>query len=206
MAHSISESDVGESPDLTGPILSRLRQAASLLLWEQGAVQVNAEKPFRLASGNVSPIYVDCRRVISNRSVLRIFTTVAGMLLERHGAEFDVVAGGETAGIPYAAVLAEALAKPLVYVRKKAKAYGTTSRVEGQLEAGSRVLLVEDLITDGGSKLTFLDAIDDAGASVSSALVLVAAWLTKSYSLTAERHKEIRAQIDAQVSNLETPA
>ncbi|MEO1366050.1 MAG: orotate phosphoribosyltransferase [Acidobacteriota bacterium] len=172
MVHSTSESSVGEVPDLTGAILSRLRQAASLLLWEQGAVHVNAEQPFRLASGNVSPIYVDCRRVISNRSLLRVFSAVSGMLLERHGAEFDVVAGGETAGIPYAAVLSEALAKPLVYVRKKAKAYGTTSRVEGALEPGSRVLLVEDLITDGGSKLTFLDAIDGAGASVSSVLVL----------------------------------
>ncbi|MEM1180229.1 MAG: orotate phosphoribosyltransferase [Acidobacteriota bacterium] len=172
MSHSIPVSGAGDLSDLTGAILSRLRQAASLLLWEQGAVQVNAEEPFRLASGNVSPIYVDCRRVISNRSVLRTFTMVAGTILERHGADFDVIAGGETAGIPYAAVLAESLAKPLVYVRKKAKAYGTGSRVEGALAPGSKVLLVEDLITDGGSKLTFLDAIADAGASVSNVLVL----------------------------------
>lgn len=179
MPQSFSGSGLGTQPldadpprDLTGAILSRLRQAASLLLWEQGAVQVSAEKPFQLASGNHSPIYVDCRRVISNRTFMRAFAAIAGMILERHGADFDVVAGGETAGIPYASFLAEALDRPLVYVRKQAKDYGTGSRVEGQLESGAKVLLVEDLITDGGSKLTFLDAIEDAGATVVAALVL----------------------------------
>ena len=179
MPHSFSGPDASASPlevdgpqDLTGAILARLRQAASLLLWEQEAVRVNAEEPFRLASGNFSPIYVDCRRVISNRTFMRAFAAVAGMILERNDAEFDVVAGGETAGIPYASFLAEALDRPLVYVRKKAKGYGTGSRVEGYLAPGSKVLLVEDLITDGGSKLTFLDAIEEAGSTVSSALVL----------------------------------
>ncbi|MEM6793806.1 MAG: orotate phosphoribosyltransferase [Acidobacteriota bacterium] len=158
--------------DLTGPILSRLRQAVALMLWEEQAVRVDSEEPFHLASGNYSPIYVDCRRVISRPSFLRLYTAVAGMLLERRGASFDAVAGGETAGIPYASVLAQALGKPLVYVRKKPKAYGTAARVEGALSGGSTVLLVEDLITDGGSKLGFLDAIAEAGSEVSDALVL----------------------------------
>lgn len=157
---------------LTGPILSRLRQAVALCLWEHGAVKVSAEEPFTLASGNRSPIYVDCRRVISDPSFLRLFTAVAAMILERHEVEVDVVAGGETAGIPYGAVLAQALGKPFVYVRKKPKGYGTGARVEGSISSGARVLLVEDLITDGGSKLGFLDALEKVSARADHVLVL----------------------------------
>lgn len=160
------------SNPLTGPILSRLRQTMALLLWEHRAFRVQPEEPFMLASGNRSPIYVNCRTVISDPDFLRLFVATASLLLERRRTEFTVVAGGETAGIPFAAVLAQGLSKPLVYVRKKAKGYGIANRVEGALPAGARVLLVEDLITDGGSKLGFLDAIADAGGQVTDALVL----------------------------------
>lgn len=175
---SAASSNPGSSPDLshpdslTGPILSRLRQAAALLLWEQGAVKVNSRKPFTLASGNVSPIYVDCRTVIANPRFMALFSAIAAMLVERRSVDVDVVAGGETAGIPYAAYLAQSLGKPMIYIRKKPKGYGTASRIEGALTAGSRVLLVEDLITDGGSKLGFLDAISEAGCSIDHVLVL----------------------------------
>ncbi|MEM1206702.1 MAG: orotate phosphoribosyltransferase [Acidobacteriota bacterium] len=160
------------SSELTGPILSRLRQAVALYLWERGAVRVNAEEPFRLASGNYSPIYVNCRTVISDPSFMRLFATAAAMLLERQGASFDAVAGGETAGIPYACQLAPALGLPVLYIRKKPKGYGIASQVEGHLAPGSRVLLVEDLITDGGSKVGFLDGVKAAGGLVTDALVL----------------------------------
>ncbi len=152
--------------------LDRLREAAALLLWQYEAVRVRPEEPFRLASGNRSPIYVNCRRLISEPVFLGLFTSAARLLLERRGALPDVVAGGETAGIPFASVLASALGRPMVYVRRKAKGYGLASRVEGHLEAGSRVLLVEDLITDGGSKLGFLDALAEAGGEVGHALVV----------------------------------
>lgn len=152
--------------------LDRLREAAALLLWRYEAVQVRPGEPFRLASGNASPLYVNCRRTISEPAFMDVFVAAARLICERAGVAPDVVAGGETAGIPYASYLAAALGRPLVYVRKKPKGYGTGSRVEGHLEPGSRVLLVEDLITDGGSKLGFLDALAEAGASVRHALVL----------------------------------
>ncbi len=154
------------------PISKRLCEAAALALWELEAVQVRSAEPFRLASGNASPIYVNCRRVISSASFMHLFVAAARRLCERGQVEAQVVAGGETAGIPFAAYLASAMAKPMVYVRKKAKGYGIASRVEGAFEPGSRVLLVEDLITDGGSKLGFLDAISEAGGTVTDALVL----------------------------------
>ena len=154
------------------PVLSRLREAVALYLWELGAVRVRPEEPFRLASGNYSPIYVNCRRVISEPGFMQLFCATSQRLCEVRQARFEVVAGGETAGIPFAAYLAQTLAKPMVYVRKKAKGYGIASRVEGHLNAGDSVLLVEDLITDGGSKLGFLDAVAEAGGGVRDVLVL----------------------------------
>ncbi len=155
---------------LDDAILSRLREAIALYLWQLEAVRVRPEEPFRLASGNHSPIYVNCRRVISEPCFMQLFCTAATAICR--GVRIDAVAGGETAGIPFAACLAQVLARPLAYVRKKAKGYGIASRVEGHLAPGFRVLLVEDLITDGGSKLGFLEAVAEAGAEVRDVLVL----------------------------------
>lgn len=77
---------------------------------------------------------------------------------------FDTIAGGETAGIPFAALVAERMALPMTYVRKKPKGYGRNARIEGVMTPGQRVLLVEDLTTDGGSKLSFVEAIRETGA------------------------------------------
>lgn len=157
--------------DPTTVCLQRLREAAALLLWQHEAIRVRPEEPFELASGNYSPIYVNCRRVISEPVFMGLFATTARLLLERRGELPDVLAGGETAGIPYAVHLGAALGRPVVYVRKKAKGYGLANRVEGHVEDGSSVLLVEDLITDGGSKLGFLDALEAAGGKIRQALV-----------------------------------
>ena len=140
-------------------------------LWELEAIRVATEDPFVLASGNRSPIYVNCRQVISSPDFMRLYVRAATSALE--DLEYDAIAGGATAGIPYAAYLSSALNRPLLYVRKSVKGYGTGSQVEGTVEPGWKVLLVEDLITDGGSKLPFVDALIDAGARVSDALVLV---------------------------------
>ena len=85
---------------------------------------------------------------------------------------FTNVAGGETAGIPFAALMAERMALPMTYVRKKPKGYGRNARIEGVMGAGDRVLLVEDLTTDGGSKLSFIDAIRDSGAQCAHTAVI----------------------------------
>jgi orotate phosphoribosyltransferase len=85
---------------------------------------------------------------------------------------FDNIAGGETAGIPFAALVAERMALPMTYVRKKPKGYGRNARIEGAMSEGQRVLLVEDLTTDGGSKISFVDAIRDTGASCGHTAVI----------------------------------
>ena len=154
------------------PVLSHVRQAAALYLWRLEAVKVRPEQPFRLASGNWSPIYVNCRRAISEPAFMQLFTVAARLLLEAGGRAPQAIAGGETAGIPFASYLAASWGLPLVYVRKKPKDYGIASRVEGRLEPGARVVLVEDLITDGGSKLGFLEALAEVGGEVRDAVVL----------------------------------
>lgn len=158
--------------DLTPAMLDHLRQATALGLWHAGAVRVNVEEPFTLASGKKSPIYVNCRQVISSPAFLQLFTAYVRLRMDAGDLDFDATAGGETAGIPFAAYLARDLAKPMLYVRKKAKGYGIASKVEGTVQPGWKVLLVEDLITDGGSKIGFLDALRAAEAEVTDALVL----------------------------------
>lgn len=144
------------------------------MLLEAGAVHFNAREPYIYASGLPGPTYVDCRRLISFpriRSALMDF--LAATVAREAGFEaFDNIAGGETAGIPFAALVAERLALPMTYVRKKAKGHGRNARIEGRMSKGDRVLLVEDLATDGGSKLGFVDAIRGTGAECGHAAVI----------------------------------
>ncbi len=148
------------------PPKDEIARLTARMLLEIKAVHFNAEAPFTLASGLPSPTYIDCRKLISFpriRSVLMDF--LAATVLREAGFEaFTNIAGGETAGIPFAALMAERLALPMTYVRKKPKGYGRNARIEGVMGEGDRVLLVEDLTTDGGSKLNFVDAIRETGA------------------------------------------
>ena len=149
------------------------RLTAGMLL-EIGAVHFNAVEPFTHASGRKAPTYIDCRKLISyprTRSVLMDFLSLT-VMREAGFEAFDNIAGGETAGIPFAAFVAERLALPMTYVRKKPKGYGRNARIEGVMTPGQRVLLVEDLATDGGSKLSFVQAIRDTGASCAFTAVI----------------------------------
>ncbi|SIO06049.1 orotate phosphoribosyltransferase [Rhodovulum sp. ES.010] len=148
------------------PDRDEIARLSARMLLEARAVHFNAEDPFTLASGRPSPTYIDCRRLISFpriRATLMDFLAVT-VLREAGFEAFTNVAGGETAGIPFAALVAERLALPMTYVRKKPKGYGRNARIEGIMGEGDRVLLVEDLTTDGGSKLSFIEAIRETGA------------------------------------------
>ena len=128
------------------------------------AVHFNPKEPFTLASGLSSPTYIDWRKLISYPQIRStVMDFMACKILRNAGFDaFDNIAGGETAGIPFAALIAERLGLPMTYVRKKPKGYGKDAQIEGQLDKGQRVLLVEDLTTDGGSKLKFVEAIRKA--------------------------------------------
>lgn len=159
---------------LTFPTREEIARLSARMLLEIKAVDFNAETPFTYASGLKGPTYVDCRRIISFPRVRQtLLDFMAATVMRDAGFEaFDNVAGGETAGIPFAAMMAERLALPMTYVRKKPKGYGRNARIEGVMTEGQRVLLVEDLTTDGGSKLSFVDAIRDTGASCAHTAVI----------------------------------
>lgn len=149
----------------------KIAEVSAKILIDTKSVLFNADEPFVFTSGRVSPVYTDCRRLISfpeERNTLMNFG--ADMI---RGLGIDYVAGGETAGIPYAAFIAERLNKPMLYVRKKPKGFGRMAQIEGVMdEPGKKVILVEDLQTDGGSKKVFVDALRDAGAKVEHAFVV----------------------------------
>ena len=165
------------------------RLTASMLL-EIQAVDFNCKEPFTLASGLPSPTYVDCRKLISFpriRSTMMDFLTVT--IMRNAGFEaFDNIAGGETAGIPFGALVAERMALPMTYVRKKPKGYGHNARIEGVMNKNDRVLLVEDLTTDGGSKINFVDAIRETGATCEHTAVIFFYDIFDHGKVTLETH------------------
>jgi orotate phosphoribosyltransferase len=144
------------------------------MLIEIKAVHFNGEKPFIFTSGWASPVYIDCRKIISYPRARRAVVDFGISMLQREvGFEsIDAVAGGETAGIPFAAWIADGLGLPMQYVRKKPKGFGRNAQIEGDLVEGARTLLVEDLTTDGKSKINFVQALRDAGARVNDTFVV----------------------------------
>ena len=154
-------------------LVERKERAAELLL-DIGAVHYWTDKPFIYTSGWAGPVYIDCRKLISTPLQRREIIQLAAEQIDRHiGRDrFDVVAGGETAGIPFAALIADYFYAPMIYVRKQPKGFGRLSQIEGSLEPGQRVVLVEDLTTDGKSKINFCNALKRAGAVVDHAVVV----------------------------------
>ena len=156
------------------PIDAIAREAAKIFLTTK-SVLFNSREPFVFTSGRISPVYVDTRRLISFPQE-RTFLMNAGtnLLREKVGLDnIDYLAGGETAGIPFSAFLSDRMNKPMLYIRKKPKGFGRMAQIEGCMdEEGKKVILVEDLQTDGGSKKVFIDALREAGAIVEHSFVV----------------------------------
>ena len=144
------------------------------ILIETKSVLFRPEDPFVLTSGRTSPVYIDCRRLIGfPRARGKLMDMGAELIEEAIGFEsIDVVAGGETAGIPFASWIADRLMLPMAYVRKQPKGFGRNARIEGLVKEGDRALLVEDLATDGGSKISFVEGLREAGATCAHTFVI----------------------------------
>ena len=150
-----------------------IAKASARILLETKSVLFNAREPFIFTSGRASPVYTDCRRLISFPEERGILMDFGANILREQAGGVDLVAGGETAGIPYAAFIAERLNKPMLYVRKKPKGFGKMAQIEGVMDdEGKRVVLVEDLQSDGASKKVFIDALRNAGAVVEHSFVI----------------------------------
>lgn len=158
----------------TFPARDEIARLTARMLWEVKAVHFRPEEPYIFTSGLASPVYIDCRKLISFpriRSALMDFA-IAGLNRDAGFEQFDAIAGGETAGIPFAAWISDRMGLPMQYVRKKPKGFGRNAQIEGVIEEGQRVLLVEDLATDGGSKLRFAEAVRATGATCAHTSVI----------------------------------
>ncbi|KDE48468.1 orotate phosphoribosyltransferase [Geobacillus sp. CAMR12739] len=138
--------------------------AAKLL--EIGAVALQPNEPFTWSSGLKSPIYCDNRLTLAYPDVRRMIADGLAELIRTHFPKADLIAGTATAGIPHAAWVSERLDLPMCYVRSQAKAHGKGKQIEGKAEPGQRVVVIEDLISTGGSSLAAVRALKEAGCEV----------------------------------------
>ena len=136
------------------------------------SIKFSFKNHFTLTSGLKSPVYVDCRKIISFVKERDIINNKIINYFKKNKLNFDLVAGGETAGIPYAAFIAEKTNKPMIYVRKKPKGFGINQQIEGKFKKNDLVILIEDLATDGGSKILFVEAMRKAGLTVKDIFVI----------------------------------
>ncbi len=136
------------------------------------SVNFSFKNYYTLTSGLKSPVYVDCRKIISFTKERDFIIDKSIQYLNEKKIDNELIAGGETAGIPYAAFISQKLKKPMIYIRKKAKGFGINKQIEGEFQKNQSTLLVEDLATDGGSKINFVNAIRDAGLVVKDIFVI----------------------------------
>src|SRR3954465_5539009 len=150
-----------------------MAELTAKMLLEVEAVRFMKDKPFIFTSGWASPVYIDCRRLISFPRVRQTLMDFGAATVFRDAGfeQFDTVVGGETAGIPFAAWLADRMMLPMQYIRKKPKGFGRNAQIEGDLHPGGRALLVEDLATDGRSKVNFCNALREAQQSCAHVFV-----------------------------------
>ncbi len=152
----------------------KLSKKAANILLDLKCINFSPKKQFKLTSGKKSPVYCDCRRIISfpkERKKLIDFG-VKKLTNKINLSEITNIAGGESAGIPFATLLSSKLKIPMTYIRKERKKFGKNSQIEGLMTKRDKVLLVEDLMTDGGSKLNFLNAINEEKATICGIFVI----------------------------------
>jgi orotate phosphoribosyltransferase len=174
-------------------------QRVALLLFKAGAIHFSLHQPFMLAAGWASPVYVDCRILIGQPAIRREITDISAQYVSSAfpAGSLDAVAGAETAGIPFATCLAEQCGLELRYVRKRPLGIGRNAQVEGGSVEGLRVLLMDDLTTDGGSKLAFVRGLRSAGGIVEHALTI---FYHNAFSGASERLKQANLQLHALAS------
>ena len=138
----------------------------SKMALESGAIRLSPEKPFTWASGYKMPIYNDNRLLLGKAEYRSFISQIFAKYSEASVGKVDVIAGTATAGIPHATTLADRLSKPLIYVRAGTKSHGMGNQIEGPLSPGQNVLLIEDLISTGGSAINAVNAIRKAGGII----------------------------------------
>ncbi len=165
--------------------MQREEEIARMLL-EKQAVIINATAPFTYASGIKSPIYCDNRMLLSCPDARDKIIDAMLHIIAQKVQKFDIIAGVATAGIPWASIIADRLEKPLIYIRAKPKEHGRENLIEGKVEKGEKVLLIEDLISTGGSSLKAVEAIKKSGAEIENCIAVFSYEMKKAEKAFAE--------------------
>ncbi len=165
--------------------MSTQKEFAARLL-QIKALQINAEHPYQWASGWFSPVYCDNRKVLSHPHLRDFVKSELANMVLHHFPEAEVIAGVATAGIAHGIMAADLLKLPFIYVRAKPKEHGMGNQIEGELQAGQKVVVVEDLVSTGKSSLQAVEAIRAAGAEV----IGMCALFTYSFPLAYDAFKE----------------
>ena len=157
-------------------------ETAGILL-KKKCIEFSFKKKFQLTSGRKSIVYCDCRKIISytNERDKLINFALKKIKLDKTLNSLTNIAGGESAGIPYASLLAQKLKLPLSYIRKERKKFGKKSQIEGNIKYNDKVLLVEDLITDGSSKYNFIEAVEEVGGRIKAIFVIFNYGINKEF-------------------------
>lgn len=166
---------------------TKLSSAKALL--EIGAIGFSPAAPITFKSGIQSPVYVDNRQLIYQPAAWRVIIEGFKSLIESRNLQFSLIAGVAVGGVPHSSALAYIMKRPAVFIRKESKGHGKGKRIEGGPVAGRHVLLVEDLVTTGGSSLSAVDALRESGARVTDALAII------SYGFSEARDAFERADI-----------
>lgn len=172
------------------PSESTARRVANLLL-EAQAIKLNSQKPFQWSSGWLSPIYCDNRIALSYPVARTYIKNQLAQLVRDHFSETQAIAGVATAGIAQGALVADLLDLPFAYVRPEPKKHGMGNQIEGRLDKGQKVVLVEDLISTGGSSLKVADALRQADIEVVGMVAIFSYGFTVAETNFAERQVEL---------------
>jgi len=148
------------------------RQKIANILLSIGCVNINFKNKFTLTSGKKSPVYVDCRKLVSFPKEREIIINEMSKQIKDIYKDEIIVAGGETAGIPYSSFVSQKLKLPMIYIRKKPKGFGKGKLIEGEFKKKSKSILIEDMATDGESKLHFINSMRKAHLSVKDIFVV----------------------------------
>lgn len=177
--------------------MSDLSKKIAQELLKIGAVKLNVKNPYTWASGIVSPIYCDNRMLISHVEVRNLIVDAFVKIIKETGEEFDFVAGTATAAIPWAAFVAQALETPMIYIRSEKKGHGAGKQIEGDLKKDTTVILLEDLISTGGSSLKAVTAIEEEGkSSCDKVYAIVTYGLSEARNAFNERQKTVTTLTD----------
>ena len=148
------------------------RQKIANILLSVGCVNINFKNKFTLTSGKKSPVYVDCRKLVSFPKEREIIINEMSKQIKDIYKDEIIVAGGETAGIPYSSFVSQKLKLPMIYIRKQSKGFGKGKLIEGEFKKKSKSILIEDMATDGGSKLHFINSMRKSHLSVKDIFVV----------------------------------